>query len=174
MDEKLTLAAASPRLAEEDLAVALLAGRAGLYRNAISSLCYVAHHADSALLAAHGLEARTREGVQTRFGLHFVEPGAIGTRAGKYLGTVLHARLTADYKGYVDLDREAFAQASAQAKRVVTAVADHLDRHFPDVSVACIRGLAAELRTRCGSGQHVRRRGPLQEALLEQGGLYDA
>lgn len=145
MDEKLTLAGASLRLVEENLAAALLVGRAGLYRNAISSLYYAAHHAVSALLAVHGLEAGTHEGVQTQFGLHFVKPGAIDARAAKYLGSLLHARLTADYKGYVDLDREDFAQASVQAKVVVTAVADHLGRHFPDVSVARIRDLAAEL-----------------------------
>jgi uncharacterized protein (UPF0332 family) len=145
VDEKLTLAQSGLRLVEENLAAALLVGRAGLYRSAISSLYYSAHHAVSALLAAHGLEAGTHEGVQTQFGLHFVKPGAIDGRAGKYLGNLLHARLTADYKGYVDLDREDYAQAATQAKLIVTSIVDYLDRRFPDLQLERVRGLAGEL-----------------------------
>ncbi len=142
MDEKLTLAQPELRLAEENLAAAALVASAGLHRSGIASLYYAAHHAVSALLAAHGLEASSRDGVQSQFGLHFVEPGALDARAGKYLGNLLHARLTADYKGYVDLDREDYLQAAAQAKLVIAAVADYLAPRFPTLVFDRVRSLA--------------------------------
>lgn len=145
MEEKLTLAQSELRLAEENLAAADLLARAALYRSAISNLYYAAHHAVSALLAAHGLEAATHEGVQSQFGLHFVKPGAIAAQAGKDLGNLLHARLTADYKGYVDLDRDDHAQAVAQAKRVVDAVVQYLGPRFSALDLERVRALAAAL-----------------------------
>lgn len=145
MDEKLTLAQAELRLAEESLAAAALVARAGLHRSGISSLYYAAHHTVSALLAAHGLEAASHDGVQSQFGLHFVKPGALDARAGKYLGNLLHARLTADYKGYVDVDRDDYAQAAAQAKLVIAAVADYLAPRFPDLVFDRVRSLAGDL-----------------------------
>lgn len=145
MDEKLTLAQAELRLAEENLAAARLVASAALYRSAISSLYYAAHHTVSALLAAHGLEAASHEGVQTQFGLHFVKPGAVDARAGKYLGNLLHARLTADYKGYVDLDRDDYAQAVAQAKLVIVAVVDYLAPQFAGLDIDRVRSRSDEL-----------------------------
>jgi uncharacterized protein (UPF0332 family) len=141
VDEKLKLAQAELRLAEENLAAAPLVARAGLYRVAISNLYYAAHHAVCALLVAHGFEAATHEGAQTQFGLHFVKPGALDARAGKDLGNLLHARLTADYKGYVELDGDDYAQAAAQAKRVVGAVAGYLAPRFADLPLERVRAL---------------------------------
>lgn len=145
MEEKLTLAQTELRLAEENLAAAQLVAQAALYRSAISNLYYAAHHTVSALLAAHGLEAATHEGVQSQFGLHFVKPGAIAAQAGKALGNLLHARLTADYKGYIDLDRDDYAQAAAQAKLVVDAVVQYLGPRFSDLDLERVRTLAGAL-----------------------------
>ncbi len=55
----------------ENLSTARLVAPAAVYRSAISSLYYAAHHTVSALLAAHGLEAVSHDGAQTQFGLHF-------------------------------------------------------------------------------------------------------
>jgi uncharacterized protein (UPF0332 family) len=145
VDEKLTLAQSELALAEENLAAARLVAPAGLFRSAISNLYYAAHHTVSALLAAHGLEAVSHEGVQTQFGLHFVKPGAVDARAGKYLGNLLHARLTADYKGYVELGQDDFEQAAAQAKLVITAVLDYVAPRFAALAVDGVRSRTAEL-----------------------------
>jgi uncharacterized protein (UPF0332 family) len=145
VDAKLSLAQSELRLAAENLAAVPLLADATLYRGAISNLYYAAHHTVSALLAASGLEAGTHDGVQTQFGLHFVKPGAVEARAGKLLGQLLHARLTADYKGYVELEREDYEQAVAQAKLVIAAVVDHLERAFAGLDTADLRRRAANL-----------------------------
>lgn len=145
MGAELTLAQAELRLSAENLAAVPLLARAELYRGAISHLYYAAHHAVSALLAAHGLEAGTHDGVQALFGLHFVKSGAVDARAGKQLGQLLHARLTADYKGYVELEREDFLEAVDQAKFVIAAAADQIDKRSPQLDTAELRRLAAAL-----------------------------
>jgi uncharacterized protein (UPF0332 family) len=144
VDEKLTLAQSELRLAAENLAAAPLLARAGFFRVGISNLYYAAHHAVSALLAAHGLEAGSHEGVQTQFGLHFVKPGALDARAGKYLGNLLHARLTADYKGYIDLDSDDYAQAAAQAKLIIASVTEYLGPRFPELEIGRVQQLAGD------------------------------
>ena len=98
-----------------------------------------------ALLAVHGIEAASHDGVQAQFGLHFVKTGALDRNAGKYLGKLYHARLTADHKGYVDLDRVDYEEAARQARLVVVAVSDYLARHFPSLELNAVRAGADRL-----------------------------
>lgn len=145
MDEKLKLAETELQLAAENLAAAALVAENGLFRNAVTDLYYAAYHAVVALLAAHGIETSSHDGVQAMFGLHFVKPGVVDKNAGKHLGSLYHARLTADYKGYVDLDRGDYAEASAQAEIVVQAAILHLRQHFPQLDLARLETLLARL-----------------------------
>ncbi|MBI4987899.1 MAG: HEPN domain-containing protein [Rhodocyclales bacterium] len=145
MDEKLKLAEAELQLVAENLAAARLVADNRLYRNAVTDLYYAAYHAAVALLAAHGIETASHDGVQTQFGLHFVKTGALDKNAGKYLGNLYHARLTADYKGYVDLDRSDYEEAARQARQVVEAVSGFLDQHFPSLDLNRIRALTEHL-----------------------------
>ena len=55
-----------------------------------------------------------------------------------------HARLTADYKGYVELDRSDYEEAARQAKVVVEAVAGYLAQQFPALDLSRIRALIAK------------------------------
>lgn len=96
-----------------------------------------------ALLAAHGIETASHDGVQTQFGLHFVKSGAIDRNAGKFLGNLYHARLTADYKGYVELDRSDYEDAARQAKVVIEAVTGYLTQQFPALDLTRMRALIA-------------------------------
>ena len=145
MDEKLKLAEAELQLAAENLAAAALVAGNQLYRNAVTDLYYAAYHAVVALLAAHGIETASHDGVQAQFGLHFVKTGALDKNAGKFLGNLYHARLTADYKGYVEVDREDYEEAAKQAKVVVEAVAGYLARQFPALDCTRILSLSAAL-----------------------------
>lgn len=60
-------------------------------------------------------------------------------------GQLLHARLTADYKGYVGLEREDHREAVAQARLVIAAVAEQIDKGFPQLDTGEVARLAAGL-----------------------------
>ncbi|HNQ56152.1 MAG TPA: HEPN domain-containing protein [Candidatus Desulfobacillus denitrificans] len=145
MDEKLKLAEAELQLVAENLAAARLVADNRLYRNAVTDLYYAAYHVTVALLAAHGIETASHDGVQTQFGLHFVKTGALDRNAGKFLGNLYHARFTADYKGYVDLDRVDYEEAARQARLVVDAVTGYLAQHFPSLDLNSVRTLSGRL-----------------------------
>lgn len=140
MDERLTLAASELQLAAENLSAALLVAENGLFRNAVADLYYAAFHTVVALLVFHGIETSSHDGIQTMFGLHFIKPGIVDRNAGKYLGALYHARLTADYKGYLDLDRSDYEEAAGQARLILTTVAAYLREHAPELSLAAIEG----------------------------------
>ncbi len=145
MDEKLKLAEAELQLAAENLAAAMLVAANSLYRNAVTNLYYAAYHSVVALLAVHGIETASHDGVQTMFGLHFVKPGVVDKNAGKHLGNLYHARLTADYKGYVDLDRTDYEEAAQQAKVVLQAATDYLRKHVPTLDLSAVETQLAKL-----------------------------
>lgn len=145
MDERLSLAEAELQLAAENLTAARLVAAGGLYRNAIGDLYYAAYHAVVAVLAAHGIATASHEGVQTMFGLHFIKPGAIDRHAGKYLGNLHHARLTADYKGFVPVEADDHAEARAQACFVVQVCVDYLAGQFPGLPVGAVRQVLVDM-----------------------------
>jgi uncharacterized protein (UPF0332 family) len=143
--EELKLAEAELQLVAENLAAARLLAENRLYRNAVTDLYYAAYHAAVALLAVHGIEAASHEGVQAQFGLHFVKTGALDKNAGKDLGSLHHARLTADYKGYIELDREDYEAAAKQARQVIVAVSGYLAQNFPTLELGRVRAGADRL-----------------------------
>jgi len=143
MDEKLKLAEVELQLVAENLAAARLVADNRLFRNAVTDLYYAAYHVVVALLAAHGIETASHDGVQTQFGLHFVKTGALDKNAGKFLGNLYHARLTADYKGYVEVDRSDYEEAARQATVVVEAVTGYLAQQFPALDLTRIQALIA-------------------------------
>lgn len=56
-----------------------------------------------------------------------------------------HAGLTADYKGYVDVDRSDYAEAARQARVVVQAVILQIRLHRPQLDPARLETLLAKL-----------------------------
>jgi uncharacterized protein (UPF0332 family) len=147
MDAKLTLADAQIQLAVADLRAARLVAAGGLYRNAISNLYYAAYHCAAALLSVHGIEAASHDGVQSMFSMHFVKAGALPASAAKFLGNLYHARLTADYKGLIELTADDYRDSLAQCVSVVVGCADYLERNFPDLDSSAIRSEIATTRS---------------------------
>lgn len=150
MEEQLKLAEAEIQLASENLAAARLLAASRLYRNSIGNLYYAAYHGAVAVLAAHGIEASTHDGVQTMFSLHFVKVGAVDKDAGKLLGHLHHARLTADYKGLIDLTAADYTEAAKQSAIVVATVIAYLQRQFPEIGTTRLK---AELSALDGANQ---------------------
>ncbi len=102
-DTRLLLA---QRELDEAAAGTLLAAQ-GFFRQAVTRAYFSAFHVAQGLLATHGLEAGTHEGVQRLLGLHFVLPGALSKDAGRALSALLARRHEADYRLLVDVDRSA-------------------------------------------------------------------
>lgn len=71
--------------------------RAGRWSNATINLYFGLEHTVKALLASAGIEARSHEGVKTLFSIHFIKPGAIEPKIGRYLGNLYDRRVTAEY-----------------------------------------------------------------------------
>lgn len=71
--------------------------KAGRWGNATINLYFGLEHAVKALLASAGIEARSHEGVKTLFSIHFIKPGAIDPKIGRYLGNLYDRRVTAEY-----------------------------------------------------------------------------
>lgn len=75
-DERLSAVGDELGLLLDELRTLRANAAAAVHRKCISNLDYAAFHTVRALRFAHGLEARTREGVQRLFAAHFVKPGA--------------------------------------------------------------------------------------------------
>lgn len=50
-----------------------------------------------ALLASAGIETKSNEGLRILFSIHFIKPGAIHPKIGRYLGNLYDRRVTAEY-----------------------------------------------------------------------------
>jgi uncharacterized protein (UPF0332 family) len=65
--------------------------------NATVSLFFALEHIVKALLASAGMEAKSHEGVKILFSMHFIKPGSIHPKIGRYLGNLYDRRVTAEY-----------------------------------------------------------------------------
>lgn len=91
-------------LAEAEISIAtekLLAFKddykAKRWGNATVNLFFAFEHAVKALLASAGMEAKSHEGVKILFSMHFIKPGSIHPKTGRYLGNLYDRRVTAEY-----------------------------------------------------------------------------
>lgn len=105
--------------------------RAGVMRKCVSNLYYAGLHAAGMLLAAHGLSARTHEGVQRLFAAHFVRSGDFPKTAARDLSVLYGRRQAADYQGFVEFDeaevREGFARLRPLVEGATTRVRASVD-----------------------------------------------
>ena len=62
------------------------------------------YYAVSALLIAHGISARTHNGVIQMFGLNFIKPKLIDRKYGAIFNQLFSLRLTGDYEDRQNLD----------------------------------------------------------------------
>lgn len=65
--------------------------------NATINLYFALEHLIKALLASAGIEAKSHEGLKILFSMHFIKPGAISPKVGRYLGNLYDRRVTAEY-----------------------------------------------------------------------------
>jgi uncharacterized protein (UPF0332 family) len=112
----------------------LLAAHA-FYRQAVACAYFASFHAAQGLLAAHGLDAGTHEGVQRLTGLHFVVPGLLPKDAGRALSALSSRRHEADYRLLVEVDAAAWLAARTDAATFLAAARSYLAGAFPQLSL---------------------------------------
>lgn len=95
--EKNELAGAELFVAEEKLLAFKDDYSAERWGNATVNLFFAFEHTVKALLASSGMESKSHEGVKILFSMHFIKPGAIHPKTGRYLGNLYDRRVTAEY-----------------------------------------------------------------------------
>lgn len=65
--------------------------------NATVNIYFALEHLVKALLASTGFEPKSHEGVKVLFSMHFIKPGAVDPKIGRYLGNLYDRRTTAEY-----------------------------------------------------------------------------
>lgn len=78
----------------------------GYVETAANRLYYSAYYAVSALLIAHGITARTHNGVIQMFGMKFIKPKLLSRTYGLVYNQLFSLRLTGDYEDRRNLDLE--------------------------------------------------------------------
>ncbi len=91
------LAEAEVEVAKEKLEAFIDDRRARRWGNATINLYFALEHMIKALLASAGIEAKSHEGLKILFSMHFIKPGAIHPKIGRYLGNLYDRRVTAEY-----------------------------------------------------------------------------
>jgi uncharacterized protein (UPF0332 family) len=105
------------------------------HRQAITRLYFAAFRAAQGLLAAHGIEVSTHEGVQRLLGLHFVLRGLLPKEAGRSLSALLSRRHEADDRLLVDVDQTVWDAAHAEALTFFAAARQYLAQAWPRLSL---------------------------------------
>lgn len=95
--EKGELLKAELELAKEKLMAFKDDYRGNRWGNATVNLYFAMEHLIKALLASVGMEARSHDGVKILFSMHFIKPGAVPPKIGRYLGNLYDRRATAEY-----------------------------------------------------------------------------
>jgi uncharacterized protein (UPF0332 family) len=134
-DARLTLAQRELDESARDWLSARLLAREAFYRQAITRLYFATFHTAQALLAAHGVEAATHEGVQRLIGLHLVVPDALPKEAGRALSSLLSRRHEADYRLLVDIDEGTWLAAGSEAITFFGAASVYLRRAWQQLSL---------------------------------------
>jgi len=134
-DARLLLAQREFDEAARDWAAAHLLASQRFYRQAVTRVYFAGFHAAQGLLAAHGIEAATHEGVQRLIGLHFVVPGLLPKETGRAMSSLLARRHEADYRLLVDVDESTWAAARADGATFLAAIREHLGRAWPELAL---------------------------------------
>lgn len=121
--------------AAREWAAARLLAEQRFFRQAVPRVYFAAFHAAQGLLAAHGIEATTHEGVQRLIGLHFVLPGLLPKEAGRALSALLARRHEANYRLLVEVDESAWTAACADGRAFIDEVVAFLERTAPQLSL---------------------------------------
>jgi uncharacterized protein (UPF0332 family) len=144
-DERLSAVADEIGLLLDELRSLAANRSAGVHRKGVTNLYYASVHAVRALLAAHGIEARTDEGTQRLFAAHFVKPGLFDHALLKTLGRLEADRLRADYQGFYRFGPEDVEQSLGQVAALSDAVLDYLTSLEPTALADPIAAVRAAL-----------------------------
>lgn len=87
------------------------------------------------MLAAHGIETVTHEGVQRLIGLHFVVPGLLPKEVRRAMSALLSRRHEADYRLLVEVDASVWLAARGEALTFVAALRAHMARAWPTLAL---------------------------------------
>lgn len=109
-------------LARQTLRAAEVLSSAGLHRHAVGRAYFAVFHAASALLANHGLRARTHEGLRSLVNEHFVKPGRLALEHARTLRQVAGDRNDADYDASATFTEDDARSDIDRARAFVTAV----------------------------------------------------
>lgn len=134
-DARLLLAQREFDEAAHDWAASQLLASRRFYRQAVTRMYFAGFHAAQGLLAAHGIDAATHEGVQRLVGLHFVVPGLLPKEAGRAMSSLLARRHEADYRLLVDVDEPTWLAARADGTTFVAAVREYVLRAWPNLKL---------------------------------------
>src|SRR5436309_1241490 len=83
--------------ANEKMAVSQRLLFQGDFEDSISRAYYAAFYAAQALLLSEGLSSKSHTGLVSLFGLHFIKPGRIDKKYGRFLSNLLEDRQQSDY-----------------------------------------------------------------------------
>lgn len=95
--EKRELAEAELMVAEEKIMAFKDDYKGERWGSATANLYFAFEHVVKALLASVGIEAKSHEGLRIIFSMHFIKPGTIHPKIGRYLGNLYDRRVTAEY-----------------------------------------------------------------------------
>ena len=96
-----------------------------LWATAANRLYYAAYYAVSALLIAKGFNAKTHDGINRLFNMHFVKTGKLDMELGQQYNRLLTMRITGDYGDCFDLqkaDVEPLLEPAEQLIAIVTSL----------------------------------------------------
>lgn len=98
------------------------------YDGVVSRAYYAAFHYASAALLRKGLEAKSHQGMQRLFHLHFIRTKIFNDKAGITLSHAQKAREEADYYPEISFTREVAEERLNEVKKFVKQVRSYLDK----------------------------------------------
>lgn len=90
-----------------------------MYNDAISRIYYAFFDAATAALLTKNLVAKTHHGLIVLFEEHFIKPGIISMKAGRWLAKAREAREEADYEAYKEFNEEQVKTGIRAAKEFI-------------------------------------------------------
>ena len=89
---------------------------------AANRMYYACFYAAEALLIRNAIKAGTHAGVRQMFGLHFVQPGIIDNRWGRFLGQMVRLREGADYDFFIKYEKSELMEILPLAKQFIAVI----------------------------------------------------
>lgn len=98
----------------------------GKYDGAVSRAYYAAFHYACAALLSKGLEAKSHQGMQRLFHLHFIRTKIFDDKAGIILSHAQKAREEADYYPEISFSKEVAKERLEEVKKFVKQIRSYL------------------------------------------------